>query len=80
MSAFPEAAIEADPKLPIIRITRDFTATPQQLLRAHTDPDLFARWCGPDAGSIRIVHWDARTSGRRDRDRCAPAAAVAGSR
>jgi len=44
MSAFPEAAIEADPKLPIIRITRDFTATPQQLLRAHTDPDLFARW------------------------------------
>ena len=42
-----EAAIEADPKLPIIRMTRDFTATPQQLLRAHTDPDLFARWVGP---------------------------------
>jgi uncharacterized protein YndB with AHSA1/START domain len=63
MSAFTEAAIEADPKLPIIRITRDFTATPQQLLRAHTDPDLFARWCGPDAGSIRIIHWDARTGG-----------------
>ena len=63
MSAFPEAAIEADPKLPIIRITRDFTATPQQLLRAHTDPDLFARWCGPDAGEVRIVHWDARTGG-----------------
>ena len=63
MSAFPEATIEADPKLPIIHITRDFTATPQQLLRAHTDPDLFARWCGPDAGSIRIVDWDARTGG-----------------
>ena len=63
MSTFTEAAIEADPKLPIIRITRDFTATPQQLLRAHTDPDLFARWCGPDAGEVRIVHWDARTGG-----------------
>ena len=63
MSAYPEAAIEADPKLPIIRITRDFTATPQQLLRAHTDPDLFARWCGPDGGKIRIEEWDARTGG-----------------
>lgn len=63
MTAFTSAAIEADPKLPIIRITRDFTATPQQLYRAHTDPDLFARWCGPNSGSIRIEHWDARTGG-----------------
>ena len=63
MTTYTTAAIEADPKLPIIRITRDFTATPQQLLRAHPDPDLFARWCGPDAGNIRIVHWDARTGG-----------------
>jgi uncharacterized protein YndB with AHSA1/START domain len=63
MSAFPEAAIEADPKLPIIRITRDFTATPQQLLRAHTDPDLFIQWVGPASLATRIVHWDARTGG-----------------
>ncbi len=63
MTAFTSAAIEADPKLPLIRITRDFTATAQQLYRAHTDPDLFARWCGPNSGSIRIEHWDARTGG-----------------
>ena len=63
MTMFTTAAIEADPKLPIIRITRDFTATPQQLYRAHTDPDLFARWIGPDAGTARIEHWDARTGG-----------------
>ncbi len=63
MTAFTSAAIEADPKLPIIRITRDFTATPQQLYRAHTDPDLFARWCGPNSGTVRIEHWDARTGG-----------------
>ena len=43
-----QATIEADPDLPIIRITRDFDATPAQLLRAHTDPELFARWVGPD--------------------------------
>ncbi|MBE1531447.1 SRPBCC family protein [Actinomadura algeriensis] len=59
----PEAIIEADPKLPIIRIARDFAATPERLLRAHTDPELFARWVGPDAMSTRIEHWDARTGG-----------------
>ena len=63
MTTFAEAAIEADPTLPIIRITRDFAATPEQLLRAHTDPELFARWVGPDATSTRIDYWEARTGG-----------------
>lgn len=57
------ARIEADPKLPIIRIVRDFAATPMQLFRAHTDPDLFARWVGPDGMETRIVDWDARSGG-----------------
>jgi uncharacterized protein YndB with AHSA1/START domain len=60
---YDEAAIEAVPDLPIVRITRDFTATPAQLFRAHTDPDLFARWVGPDAVTTRIEHWDCRTLG-----------------
>ena len=38
-----EAVIAAYPKLPIIHITRDFAATPEQLFRAHTDPEIFAR-------------------------------------
>ncbi|MFW0791331.1 SRPBCC family protein [Gordonia sp. CPCC 205333] len=58
-----EAAIEADPNLPIIRITRDFTATPAQLIKAHTDPELFAKWVGPDGMDTRIVAWDARDGG-----------------
>lgn len=58
-----EAAIEADPTLPIIRITRDFTAAPAQLLKAHTDPDLFARWVGPNGTEIRIIEWEARDGG-----------------
>lgn len=57
------ATIEADPTVPIIRITRDFAATPAQLFRAHTDPELFARWVGPDAMSTTIVRWDASTGG-----------------
>ena len=56
--------IEADPTLPIIRITRDFDATPAQLLRAHTDPELFARWVGPDGMRTTILDWDATTGGR----------------
>ncbi|WP_412475566.1 SRPBCC domain-containing protein [Gordonia sp. LUNF6] len=60
---YPEAAIDADPALPIIRITRDFRATPAQLAKAHLDPELFMRWVGPDAITSRVVIWDARSGG-----------------
>lgn len=59
----PGATIEADPTLPIIRVTRDFTATPAQLMAAHLDPALFVRWVGPDGTDARIVVWDAREGG-----------------
>jgi uncharacterized protein YndB with AHSA1/START domain len=55
--------IEADPAVPVIRLTRDFHATPEQVFRAHTDPDLFRQWTGPDGTRTRIDHWDARTGG-----------------
>ncbi|MBG0567293.1 SRPBCC family protein [Actinoplanes aureus] len=58
-----EATIEADPKLPIVRITREFDATPEQLFRAHTDPELFLQWNGPDSIDTKIDYWDARTGG-----------------
>ena len=58
-----QATIEADPRVPIIRITREFAATPEQLFRAHTDPDLFARWVGPHDITTKIDHWDARNGG-----------------
>lgn len=57
------ATIEADPSVPIIHITRDFAATLAQRFRAHTDPQLFARWIGPDSTETRIDYWDARTGG-----------------
>jgi uncharacterized protein YndB with AHSA1/START domain len=63
MSTITEATIEADENLPIIRLTRDFVATPAQLLRAHTDPEIFARWVGPNGMETRVVEWDARTGG-----------------
>ncbi len=58
-----EATIEADPTLPIIRMTRDFAATPAQLMKAHTDRDLFSRWVGPNGTETRIIEWDVRDGG-----------------
>ena len=57
------ARIEADEQVPMIHIHRDFTATPAQLFRAHTDPRLFARWVGPADLGTTIDHWDACEGG-----------------
>ena len=57
------ARIEADPTIPGIRFTRDFAGTPEQLFRAHTDPELFVRWNGPDRMETDLQVWDARTGG-----------------
>ena len=58
-----EATIEADRTVPIIRITRDFRGSPAQLMAAHTDPELFARWVGPNGLDMTIDVWDARDGG-----------------
>ena len=63
MNVIAEATIEADPKVPVIRITRDFNATPAQVVRAHTDPDLYAQWVGPNGMATKIDYWDARSGG-----------------
>jgi uncharacterized protein YndB with AHSA1/START domain len=55
--------IEAHPSLPLIKLTREFDATPAQLVRAHTDPELFVQWIGPDDTTTRVIEWDARTGG-----------------
>ena len=55
--------IEADPTLPIVRMTRDFAGTVRQLMRAHTDPEIFQQWIGPDSRSLTVDQWDARTGG-----------------
>ena len=62
-AASAEATIEAVPDVPMIRLTREFAATPAQLYKAHTDPDLFARWVGPHSLTTKIDHWDARNGG-----------------
>ena len=58
-----ETAIVADEKVPTIEITREFDATPEEVFRAHVDPELYARWIGPRSLTTRVTRWDANTGG-----------------
>ncbi|GAB3650232.1 SRPBCC family protein [Glycomyces tarimensis] len=67
-----ETEIMADERVPTIEIVRQFDAAPEQVFRAHTDAELYAKWIGPHSISTRITKWDARTGGEwafaNDRD------------
>jgi len=59
-----EAEIIIDDKTPSIMIVREFDAPATAVFRAHTEPDLFVRWVGPDSlDSSRVDRWDCRTGG-----------------
>lgn len=58
-----ETTVVADADVPTITITREFDAPPSAVFRAHTDPDLYARWSGPTSIVTTIDSWDCRTGG-----------------
>jgi uncharacterized protein YndB with AHSA1/START domain len=58
-----ETEILADEKVPTIEIIREFDAPPEQVFRAHVDPELYAQWVGPRSLTTRVSKWDARTDG-----------------
>ena len=60
----PETTIEVPDGLPLIRLEREFAAPPEQVFRAHTDPELFVQWVGPRSIDTRVEEWDAVTGGR----------------
>lgn len=61
---YSKAHVEASPILPTISVTRDFAGSVEQLMRAHTDPELFVRWIGPGkTGQTTVDYWDARRGG-----------------
>lgn len=55
--------ITLSPDVPLVRIVREFDAPPEKVFRAHTDPDLFARWNGPRDCTMEIDYHDCRTGG-----------------
>ena len=58
-----ETEITVDPKVPLVRITREFDAPPDKVFRAHTDPELIVEWLGPRRHKMVIDHYDCRTGG-----------------
>ena len=58
-----DTEIFVDPDVPLVRITRDFDAPVHKVFRAHTEPELFAQWIGPDSLSTSIEEWSCRTNG-----------------
>jgi len=58
-----EAEIIVDPKVPLVRIIREFDAPVAKVFRAHTDPELVVQWTGPRGVEMRLDHYDCRTGG-----------------
>ena len=55
--------IFVDPDVPLVRITREFDAAVGKVFRAHTEPELFAVWVGPEQRGATIDHFDCRSGG-----------------
>ena len=58
-----ETEIIVDTEVPLVRIIREFDATPDKVYQAHVDPDLFTQWVGPEKRGATIDRWDARSGG-----------------
>ena len=58
-----ETQIVSDPDVPLVRIVREFDASPEKVFRAHTDPDLVVQWLGPRDLTMTIDSFDCRTGG-----------------
>ena len=63
MTSAHETQILADPKVPAVRIIREFDAPREKVFRAHLEPDLLVQWLGPRSVQMRIDYFDARTGG-----------------
>lgn len=59
-----ETRITAEPGKQELFITREFDAPPELVFKAHTDPDLFARWIGPRGLTTSIEKFEPVSGGR----------------
>jgi len=55
--------ITAEPGIPQIIITREFSAARDLVFRAHIEPELLAQWLGPCDLALAIDRWEARDAG-----------------
>ena len=59
-----ETEITIDTEVPMVHIIREFDAPTEKVFRAHTDPELFAKWMGPRYLEIRVDEFDCTTGGK----------------
>jgi uncharacterized protein YndB with AHSA1/START domain len=55
--------INAPADTPFLEVTRDFDATPAQLFRVATDPELITQWLGPRDLEMDVIQYDVRPGG-----------------
>jgi uncharacterized protein YndB with AHSA1/START domain len=53
-----------EPGSHVLQVEREFDASAEVLLRAHTDPGLLAQWLGPRRLQMRVERLEARDGGR----------------
>ncbi len=63
MNTTDTLTITAVPGTQNIEMTREFNATREQLLQAHTDPELYAKWVGPHGYEITITQFEPHHGG-----------------
>ncbi len=63
MNTTDTLTITAVPGTQNIETTREFNATRGQLLKAHTDPELFATWVGPHGYQMVITQFEPHHGG-----------------
>ena len=59
-----ETEIKIDTEVPMVHIVREFDAPVEKVFRAHTDPELFAKWMGPKYLEARVDEFDCTTGGK----------------
>jgi len=58
-----DTTLELDPRVPMLRLTRDFDASPADVFRAWADPDLVVRWLGPVDRTMEVERYDCVSGG-----------------
>ena len=58
-----DTTLELDQRVPLLRLTRDFDASPDAVFRAWSQPELVARWLGPRDREMIVERYDCVTGG-----------------
>jgi uncharacterized protein YndB with AHSA1/START domain len=58
-----KTVVTAEPGKQELFITREFDAPRELVFKAHTDPDLYIQWVGPNGMTMKIDKWEPHDGG-----------------